>query len=121
MKLEWSHTCSPLLNGRTQSFRGCEGKSGRGETNAERQNKTNQAFLSFRSKEVLVRSDSEMLSSPNSPLLVLLQLVDPNVLSGGEDAPLQEGATRVTPLTHLADLADPLDYSTHENQLVLAK
>jgi hypothetical protein len=57
----------------------------------------------------------------NRPLLVLLQCVDPNVLSGDEDAPLQQGETRFTPLHHSADLADPSDYSTHENQLILAK
>jgi hypothetical protein len=62
-----------------------------------------------------------MLSWPNSPLLVLLQFVDPNVLSGHEHEALQEGEKRRTPLHHLADLADPSDYSTHENQLILAK
>jgi hypothetical protein len=54
-----------------------------------------------------------MLSWPNSPLLVLLQFVDPNVLIGDEE-------TRVTLLHTLADLADPFDYSTHENQVILA-
>jgi hypothetical protein len=57
----------------------------------------------------------------HSPLLVLLHFVDPNVLLGDENAPLQEGENRVTPLHHLADLAAPNDYSTHENQLFLAK
>jgi hypothetical protein len=51
----------------------------------------------------------------------MLQFVDPNVLTGDEDAPLREGEERVTPLHMLADLADPFDYSTHENQLILAK
>jgi hypothetical protein len=89
---------------------------------AKRQNKDSQEFLLFHSLEVLARSsNSDMLSWPNSPLLVMLQLVDPNVLSGTEDAPLEEGATRLTLLHHLADLADPFDYSTHENQLILAK
>jgi ankyrin repeat protein len=49
---------------------------------------------------------------------VLLQLVDPNVLSGLEDVQSEE--MRLTPLHDLAKLADPFDYSTHENQLVLA-
>jgi hypothetical protein len=66
-------------------------------------------------------SDSEMLSWPNSPLLVMLQLVDPNVLSGREYEVLQEGESSENPLRHLADLADPSDYSTHQNQLILAK
>jgi hypothetical protein len=65
----------------------------------------------FHGLEVLARSsNSEMLSWPNnSTLLVLLQFVDPNVLSGTEGALLEEGATRVTPLHHLAELADPFD------------
>jgi hypothetical protein len=33
---------------------------------------------------------------------------------GGEE-------TRETPLSHLADLADPFDYSSYQNQLILAK
>jgi ankyrin repeat protein len=57
---------------------------------------------------------SKRLSWPNSPLLVLLQVVDPDVLLGAVE-------TRVSPLHHLADLADPFDYSTHVNQLILAK
>jgi hypothetical protein len=62
-----------------------------------------------------------MLSWPNSPLLVLLEFVDPSVLFGDENAPLQEGKTRITPLHELAGLAAPSDYSTHESQLILAK
>jgi hypothetical protein len=83
---------------------------------AKRKIKHNQEFLLFHSLNRLVRSsDSDMLSWPNSPLLVLLQFVDPNVLLGGEDAPLQEGHSNLTPLHDLAELADPFDYSTHEN------
>jgi hypothetical protein len=89
---------------------------------AERQTKHNQECLLFHSLRVLVRfSDKEMLSWPNSPLLVMLQFVDPSVLSGDEDAALEEGDTRVTLLHRLAALADFRDYSTHENQLILAK
>jgi hypothetical protein len=88
---------------------------------AKRQDKYIQTFLLFHSLKVVGRSNSEMLSWPNSPLLVLLQLVDPNILSGDESAPLHEGEDRVTLLHHLADLADPFDYSTHVNQLILAK
>jgi hypothetical protein len=88
---------------------------------AKRQSKYHQKFLLFHSLRFLARSDSDMLSWPNSPLLVLLQFVDPDVLSEDEDAPLQEGEMRFTPLQHVADLADPSDYSTHENQLILAK
>jgi hypothetical protein len=88
---------------------------------AKRQTKYNQKFLLSHSMHLLVWFDSEMLSWPNSPLLVMLQFVDPNVLSGREHEPLQEGETRLTPLHHLAKLADPSVYSTHENQLILAK
>jgi hypothetical protein len=62
-----------------------------------------------------------MLSWPNSPLLVLLQIVGPNVLTGYEDEPLEEDVGRLTPLHVLTDLVGPSDYSTHENQLILAK
>jgi hypothetical protein len=87
---------------------------------AKRQSKNDQEILLFHSVRFLARSDLEMLSWPNSPLLVLLQLVDPNVLSGGEEA-LLEGEESQTPLHDLAELANPFDYSTHENQLILAK
>jgi ankyrin repeat protein len=71
----------------------------------------------------LIRSsNSEMLSWPNnSPLLVMLQFVDPNIMSRDEHGPLQEGQVRETPLHQLALLADPFDYSTHVNQVILAK
>jgi hypothetical protein len=83
---------------------------------AKRQSKNNQKFLLYHSLQFLSRSsDSEMLSWPNSPLLVMLQLVDPNVLFG------EGGGVEDAPLHFLANLADPSDYSTHENQLILAK
>jgi hypothetical protein len=81
----------------------------------------NQMILLFQSIRLLVHSDSEMLSWPNSPLLVMLQFVDPNVLSGDEHDALEEGQSRETPLHDLADLSDPSDFSTHKNQLILAK
>jgi ankyrin repeat protein len=61
-----------------------------------------------------------MLLWPNSPLLVLLQFVDPNMLSG-EDSPLEEREERDTPLHRLADMLDPNDFSSHVKQLILAK
>jgi hypothetical protein len=88
---------------------------------AKREAKGHQKFLLLHSLYLLVHSDSEMLSWPNSPLLVLLQFVDPNMLPGHEHEPLREGENRVTPLHLLADLADPSDCATHENQLILAK
>jgi hypothetical protein len=86
---------------------------------AKRQTEDDQKFMLFHSLYFLVRSNSEMLSWPSSPLLVMLQILDPNTLSGEE--PLEEGEERETPLHHLADLLDPNDYSTHVNQLILAK
>jgi hypothetical protein len=85
------------------------------------QNKLNQKWILFHSFYLLVRCDSKMLSWPNSPLLVLLEFLDPNLLSGDEDTPLQQGEHRVPLLHYLADLADPFDYSTQQNQLILAK
>jgi hypothetical protein len=81
---------------------------------AKRQTKHNQRLMLFHSLQFLLRSDLKMLSWLNSPLLVMLQFVDPNVLLGDEE-------TRFTPLHDLADLADPFDYSTHKNQVILAK
>jgi hypothetical protein len=82
---------------------------------AERLKKKYQEFLLIHSLHFLIRfSNSEMLSWPNSPLLVLLQYVDPSVLLGDEE-------TSTNLLHQLADLADPFDYSTHEKQLILAK
>jgi hypothetical protein len=52
---------------------------------------------------------------PNSPLLVLLQFLDPNVLFGYMDE------KRFTPLYLMVDVADPSVITTHENQLILAK
>ncbi len=81
---------------------------------AKRQTKHSQMVLLFHSLYFLARSDSVMLSWPNSPLLVMLQFVDPSVMLGNELA-------SVTLLHDLADLAAPSDISTHENQLTLAK
>jgi hypothetical protein len=80
----------------------------------KRKSPNNQKILLFHSLYLLIYSDSEMLSWPNSPLLVLLEFVDPSVLFGG-------GYAKFTPLHLLAELADTSDYSTHENQLILAK
>jgi hypothetical protein len=86
---------------------------------AKRLTKHNQKIMLLHNLTFLIWSDSEMLLWPNSPFLVLLQFVDPNVLTGDDDAPLQEG--QVPPLHQLAYMADPSNYSTHVNQLILAK
>jgi hypothetical protein len=88
---------------------------------AARQTKHTQKGLLFRSLYCLVRADSEMLLWPNSPLLVLLQFVDPSVLSGHDHEPFQEELVRCTPLHHLAYLADPCDYYARENQVILGR
>jgi hypothetical protein len=91
---------------------------------AKRQTKCNQKFLLFHSLYLLVFSDTKKLRWPNSPLLVLLQLVDPNVLCGEGPVPeglVPEGYARFTPLHEVSTLQDPHDYSTHVNQLILAK
>jgi hypothetical protein len=80
---------------------------------AKHQVKQNQKFLLIRSLYLLLRSNLEMLSWPNSPLLVMLHFVSPHVMSGDEAG--------VTPLHYLADVKDPCNYSIHEKQLVLAK
>jgi hypothetical protein len=96
------------------TFEGSQAAARQMKKVARRQTKHHQKFLLLYSLKFLGRSDSEMLSWPNSPLLVLLQFVDPNMLSGNE-------GMRVTPLDALTNLADPFDYSTHEKQLILAK
>jgi hypothetical protein len=103
------------------TFEGSRAAAGKMTEIVKRQHKVNHMFLLFHSFYILARSKSEMLSWPNSPLRVLLQFVDPNVMSGDEDATLQEDHTRETPLHRLADLTDPSDYLTHKNQLILAK
>jgi hypothetical protein len=82
---------------------------------AKRQTKVVKQAILYHSMPFLVRvSSPEMLSWPNSPLLVMLQLVDPNEVFGAL-------GLSILPLYMLADLADPFDYSTHVNQLILAK
>jgi hypothetical protein len=82
---------------------------------AKRQIKLDKKGILYHSVHFLFRSsNSEMLWWANSPLLVMLQLVDPNELFGN-------GGTSATLLHYLADMVDPFDYSTDENQLILAK
>ena len=84
------------------------------KTIAERQTLENQKFLLFQSLYSLLRSDTKMRLWPNTPFLVLLQFVESNVLFVSEE-------TSVTMLHDLADLSAPREYTTHENQLILAK
>jgi hypothetical protein len=82
---------------------------------AKRQTELHKKVMLYHSVHFLVRSsNSEMLSWPNSPLLVMLQFVDPDMLLGASE-------TDATLLYMLADLLDPSDYTTHVNQLILAK
>jgi hypothetical protein len=83
---------------------------------AKRQTKLDKKGMFFHSVSFLVRfSNSEMLSWPSSPLLVMLQFIDPNELFESV------GRTSATLLYMLADLADSVDYFTHVNQLMIAK
>jgi hypothetical protein len=75
----------------------------------------------FHSVDLLIRTDSEKILWPNSPLLVLLQFVGPNVLQGIEHNGLQKRDGKGTLLHKLAFLTDPSDYSTDENQLILGR
>jgi hypothetical protein len=96
------------------TFEGSRAAAQKMKKYAKGQIKYNQHFLLFHSMDFLARCpNSEMLSWPNSPLLVLLQFVDPSV-SATED-------TNITPLHQMADVADAFNYSTHQNQLILAK
>jgi hypothetical protein len=104
------------------TFEGSQTAAQKMKKYAKRQSKHNQEFLLFHSLYLLDhRSDSEMLLWPNSPLLVMLHFVDPNVLIGDEHTAVQAGGNIGTPLHHLANLVDPFAYSTDENQLILAK
>jgi hypothetical protein len=96
------------------TFKGSRAAARKMKQFAKRQSEKNREILLFHSLRFLIRSDSEMLSWPSSPLLVLLHSVDPNVLLGDSEQ-------WNTPLHSLGDLADPFDYSTHVNQLILAK
>jgi hypothetical protein len=96
------------------TFEGSQAAARKMKKIAKRQTKYNQKCMLYHSLNFLARSESAMLSWPNSPLLVMLQFVDTNVLTGIED-------NNVTPLHLLSVVAVPSDYSTHENQLILAK
>jgi hypothetical protein len=88
-----------------------------------RETRHSRKVLLGHSLNLLLRTNSEKLLWPSSPLLVLLQFVDPNMLSGHDHEALQEGETRVTLLHLLALMADPTssDYLTQENQLTLGR
>jgi hypothetical protein len=85
------------------TFEGSRAAAQKMKKYAKRQTKQNQKNLFLHSSLFLTRFPSEMLSWPNSPLLVLLQFVDPNDLILGGEA--------TTSVLHtLADLADPFDF-----------
>jgi hypothetical protein len=96
------------------TFEGSRAAAQKMKKYAKRQTKYNQEFLYSHSLGVIVFADNKKLSWPNSPLLVMLQLVDPNMMFG-------DGELRMTLLHRLADLAAPNNFSTHQNQVILAK
>ena len=96
------------------TFDGSRAAAKRMKKYAKRLVKNDQKLLLSHALRFLVRfSNSEMLSWPNSPLLVMLHVVD--------DARVGNPESRSTLLHSLADLTDPFDYCTHVNQLILAK
>jgi hypothetical protein len=105
------------------TFEGSQAAAKKMKKFAKGQIKNYQKFLFFHSLQFLLRSSNNpsKFSWPNSPLLVMLQFVDPNARYEDDDTPLYEGETRETPLHQLADLLDPYNYTTHVNQLILAK
>jgi hypothetical protein len=86
---------------------------------AARQTKNNQATMLFHSLGLLMRTDSEKLRWPNSPLRILLQFVDANVRWGA--ASPEELTTGPPPLYHLSYEVDPKDHSFHKNQIILGQ
>jgi hypothetical protein len=104
------------------TFEGSQAAARKMREIAERQINHTQKFLLFHSLFFLISSDNNKLKWPSSPLLVMLQFADPNALSRREHEVLREvGESIESPLHHLADMADPSDYSIHKNQLILAK
>jgi hypothetical protein len=87
-------------------------------TIADRQTEHNQKALSYYSLCLLMHTKSEKLLWPNSPLLVLLPSVDPNMVIGEE-----HDENRCTLLHQLVVLADPTrsDSSIYENQLTMGR
>jgi hypothetical protein len=80
------------------TFEGSQATAQSMTTFAQRQTELDKKGMLHRSVHFLVRSsNSEMLSWPNSPLLVMLQFVDPNVPFGGESS----GATLIRSTTQL--------------------
>jgi hypothetical protein len=97
------------------TFEGSQAAARKMKKIARRQTKYNQKALLFHCLHLLLHTDSKKkLLWPNSPLLVLLQFVDPNVL-------WRDGEIRFPLLHKLARMADPSDYSTNENQLILGR
>jgi hypothetical protein len=105
------------------TFEGSKAAARKMKKIATRETTNNQKAMLLHSLILLIHTKSEKLLWPNSPLLVLLQFVDPNMLTGRDHEALQEGENRHTLLHHLAMLADPTssDYSIQENQLTLGR
>jgi hypothetical protein len=80
----------------------------------KRQTKKNQEILLNHSVLVNLHRDTEMLTWPNSPLLVMLQFVDPNMMM------MSEAGTLLHHLCYFCYMSNYFD-SIHEKQLILAK
>jgi hypothetical protein len=78
---------------------------------AARQTERTQRSMFYYGLSLLMRTDSEKLRWPNSPLRIMLYFVDANL----------ELATGMTPLHHLSYQRDPKDHSFHKNQVILGQ
>jgi hypothetical protein len=104
----------------TQStFEGSQAAARKMKKIVVRETRHSRKALLFHSLFLLILADSEKLLWPNSPLLVLLQFFDPNMLPGNEHG----DENRFTLLDHLAFLADTKrsDNSIQENQLKIGR
>jgi hypothetical protein len=99
------------------TFEGSQAAARKMKKIVAREIKHNRKCLLFHSLRLLIHADSEMLLWPNSPLLVLLQSVDPNVLPGQEAGQTKQG----TPLHMMAWLVDLSNLSTQVTQLILGR
>jgi hypothetical protein len=88
------------------TFEGSKAAARKMKKIATRETTNNQKAMLLHSLILLIHTKSEKLLWPNSPLLVLLQFVDPN-------------RTLHNPLAFL--VADCSDYLTYENQVILGR
>jgi hypothetical protein len=84
-----------------------------------KESRYNRQVILFRSLTILSQLPSEMLKLPTSPLKVALQFVDASIMSC--PGPNMDDGRGATPLHCLAQMGDPSEEDTLENQCILAK